>query len=204
MSQPNFYEILDLPVQPCVDEAELKANYLKLSSFLHPDRGTADPGQNAENVDASLVNEAQRVLSHTPSRLKHLLTLRTGAVPGNLRQVPDVIGNMFMEVGTLLQKLDAVIKDKPSDDASELSRVLFLKKSMVFRQQVESMLQKINQGIDVLQTQLESLHVDWQQCANDDPLPSELSGKLIQIYHERTFHDRWRGQLRDRLLELTV
>ena len=204
MSQHNYYEILDLPVQPCVDEAELKANYLKLSSSVHPDREDADPEQNSGLVDASLVNEAQRILSHTPSRLKHLLTLRTGSAPGNLRQVPNAVGDLFMEVGALLQKLDAVIKDKPSEDASELSRVLFLKKSMVFRQQIESMLQKINQGIDALQNQLESLNEDWKQSMTGDVVPSDLSQKLIQVYHEWTFHDRWRGQLRDRLLELTV
>lgn len=204
MSQHNYFEILELPVQPFVDEAVLKANYLKLSSIVHPDRETSNSVQETALVDASLVNEAQRTLSHTPSRLKHLLTLRTGSAPGNLRHVPNAIGDLFMEVGGLLQKMDAVIKEKPSEDASELSRVLFLKKSMVYRQQTESILQKINEGIDHLQTQLESLNEDWQKVMTKDALPPDFAQKMIQLYHEWTFHDRWQGQLRDRLLELTV
>ncbi|HAW01269.1 MAG TPA: hypothetical protein DCX10_06000 [Verrucomicrobiales bacterium] len=38
MIQLNYYKILGLPVQPCIDESVLKANYLKLSASVHPDR----------------------------------------------------------------------------------------------------------------------------------------------------------------------
>ena len=200
----NYFKILGLPVQPCIDESALKANYLKLSVSVHPDREGGHPDEDPEQPDAALVNEAQRILSHTPSRLKHLLTLQTGSAPGNLRQVPDELGDFFMEIGALLHKLDTIIKDKPGEDASELSRILFLKKSMSIRQLVESMLKKINQQIDRLQLQLESLNEGWNLIETDHTISPELSRNLTPLYHEWTFFERWRGQLSERLLEMTV
>lgn len=204
MIKHNYYTIIGLPVQPCVDEAELKAKYLKLSSSLHPDRETDQAIDPSDPIDAALVNEAQTVLSHAPSRIRHLLALKTGSIPGNLRQVPNEIGDLFMKVGMLLKSIDKVIQDKPNEDASELSKVIFLKKSMASRQQIESMLQTINSGIENLQSQLEKLNADWKIKVADSDLPIDVSAQLTQIYHEWTFHDRWRGQLKDRMLELTV
>ena len=204
MIQFNYYKILGLPVQPCIDESALKANYLKLSASVHPDRKGGHMDKDPEQPDAALVNEAQRTLSHTPSRLKHLLTLQTGSAPGNLRQVPDELGDFFMEIGALLHKLDTIIQDKPGESAPELSRILFLKTSMSIRQLVESMLKKINQQIDRLQSQLETLNDQWKLIEMDHTIPPELFQNLTSIYHEWTFFERWRGQLSERLLEMTV
>ena len=109
-----------------------------------------------------------------------------------------------MEIGALLHKLDTIIKDKPGEDASELSRILFLKKSMSIRQLVESMLKKINQQIDRLQLQLESLNEGWKLIEADHTISPELSENLTPLYHEWTFFERWRGQLSERLLEMKV
>ena len=204
MSTPNHFELLGLPVQPSVDSAELKAQYLKLSSSLHPDRSPSDAPDALRDTDAFIVNEAHRMLSHTPSRLKYLLTLQTGSAPGNLRQVPVDIGELFMNVGLLLRELDEVIKDKPSEDASELARVLFLKKSMALRQRNESMLNAINQDLNQLQERLDRLNDAWIQSLSNEGVTGELLDHLKQIYHEWTFLDRWRSQLSGRLLELTL
>ncbi len=204
MSQSDFFQLFGLPFQPCVDEKLLKEVYLKLSSSLHPDKTSDASSVEPGHPDPALINEAHRILSHAPSRLKHFLTILDGSAPGNLKQVPQEIGDLFMEVGGLLQKLDSVIKEKPAEDASELSRVLFLKKSMVSRQQTEAMLDKIQSGIHSLQLKLDSINQLWSRESSNGDVSSELTDQLTQIYHEWTFLDRWQSQLRERLLELTV
>jgi curved DNA-binding protein CbpA len=204
MSELNYYEIIGLPCQPCVNSAELKANYLNLSSSVHPDRSPSDSDDTSNPIDASIVNEAHRVLSHIPSRLKYLLTLQTGSTPGNLRHVPGEIGELFMNVGALLQELDKVIKDKPPEESSELARVLFLKKSMTLRQKNESMLSHLNCGIDALHIRLERLNEEWKRQTRAEGVTSDAIERLTRLYHEWTFFDRWRGQLSQRLLELTI
>jgi flagellin-specific chaperone FliS len=75
---------------------------------------------------------------------------------------------------------------------------------MSIRQLVESMLKKINQQIDRLRLQLETLNEGWKLIDTEHTISPELSQNLTSLYHEWTFFERWRGQLSERLLEMTV
>ena len=105
MGHPNYFESLELPLTPFLDEEVLKQNYLRLSSNAHPDR--AKDGSDETGLDASLINEAYNQLSKMPTRLRHLLVQLTGELPESLKQIPEAVGDRFMEVGEVLLAMAA-------------------------------------------------------------------------------------------------
>lgn len=200
MGTPNYFEILELPMSPFVDEEVLKKNYLRLSSNAHPDRARDVADESL--LDPSLINEAFNQLSRMPSRLRHLLFLLTGNVPESLKQIPDTVGDRFMEVGEVLGQADALLREKPGEDASELSKVLFLKKSLPLKGRMEQLQSMLHQDESALLERLSAYEPDWEELVQSQP--ADRLDALALIYHEWTFLDKWRQQISTRLLECMV
>lgn len=200
MGHPNYFESLELPLSPFLDEELLKQNYLRLSSNAHPDR--AKSGSDKTELDPSVINEAFKQLSKMPTRLRHLLLLLTGEVPESLKQIPEAVGDRFMEVGEVLRQADALLREKPGEDAGELNRVLFLKKSLPIRGQMEKLQGQLHQDELVLMDRLSAYESSWGEDVLS--VTEEWIDSLTLIYHEWTFLDKWRQQLGARLLECMV
>ena len=187
-------------MSPFLDAEVLKQNYLRLSSSAHPDR--KKQGADVLELDASLINEAFNQLSRMPTRLRHLLLLLTAEVPESLKQIPEAVGDRFMEVGEVLRQADALLREKPGEDASELSKVLFLKKSLPIKGQMEKLQGLLHQDESALMERLSVYESSWDEHVH--AVPGEWIDSLTLIYHEWTFLDKWRQQLGTRLLECMV
>jgi hypothetical protein len=200
MGHPNYFVSLELPVSPFLDEEVLKQNYLRLSSNAHPDR--ARNVSDDTELDASMINEAFKQLSKMPTRLRHLLLVLTGEAPESLKRIPEAVGDRFMEVGEVLRQADALLREKPGEDASELSRVIFLKKSLPIKGQMEKLQGLLLQDESTLMKRLSTYESSWDERVQ--AVPDEWIDSLTLIYHEWTFLDKWRQQLGARLLECMV
>ncbi len=200
MGHPNYFESLELPLTPFLDEEVLKQNYLRRSSDAHPDRAKGGPDET--ELDPSVINEAFKQLSKMPTRLRHLLLLLSGEVPESLKQIPEAVGDRFMEVGEVLRQADSLLREKPGEDASELSRVLFLKKSLPIKGQMEKLQGQLHQDESALKDRLSAYESSWSEHVRS--VPDEWIDSLTLIYHEWTFLDKWRQQLGARLLECMV
>lgn len=200
MGSHNYFESLELPLTPFLDEGILKKNYLRLSANAHPDRAKGFADETL--LDASLINEAFNQLSRMPSRLRHLLFLLTGEVPESLKRIPEAVGDRFMEVGEVLRQADALLGGKPGEDAGELSKVLFLKKSLPIKGRMEQLQTQLQQDESALLERLSVYESTWEQYV--DSMPIEWIDALTLIYHEWTFLDKWRQQIRVRLLECMI
>lgn len=198
----NYFESLEVPVTPFLDEEVLHQNYLRLSACAHPDRHQNSDNNAPSTMDASYINEAFNELSRMPSRLRHLLLQITGNVPESLKQIPDEVGDRFMEVGESLREADALLGEKPGEDASEIAKVLFLKKSLPIKGQLEKLQSRLHEDESALKERLNSFQSDWEQ--NIQTMSTEWIQKLTLIYHEWTFLDKWRQQISSRLLECMV
>lgn len=68
----NYYELFHLPVQLDIDQADLKAQFLKLQQQYHPDRSE---DKNAALIKSSEINQAYNTLFQVDSRADYLLKL---------------------------------------------------------------------------------------------------------------------------------
>jgi hypothetical protein len=102
----------------------------------------------------------------------------------------------------VLRQADALLREKPGEDASELSRVIFLKKSLPIKGQMEKLQGLLLQDESTLMKRLSTYESSWDERVQ--AVPDEWIDSLTLIYHEWTFLDKWRQQLGARLLECMV
>jgi hypothetical protein len=203
MSGLDFFKLLEVKPLPILDEQVLKSNYLRLSSTAHPDRAASlASGAFVVPGDPVLLNQAYSALSRIPGRLRHLLTLHGGKDPGSPKQIPQNIGERFMEVGELIHSLDSMRQGKPEEGSGEIARVIFIKQSLGLKKRTEAMQTLLRSDLGGLHERLERVHHEWEH--GSVPLSTSVVEALTDVYHEWTFLDRWLDQLNTRLLELLV
>jgi len=179
-----------------LDAETLKSRYLKRAAQL------TGPENESE---AQSLHHAYQTLGSISSRLKYMLQECFQASLDPMQEVPEDLGDRFMEVGACLQAADAMLKQKPPSDAPELLQVVFLSKALNERKNCESLRAALEGDLQHLEGLLSRNQVSWESHHEADvSILRSLVGELTELYHRFTFLERWKRQLSDRILELMI
>ena len=192
----SYFQLLGVTPSLVLDAETLKSRYLERAAELK------GPENEAE---AQSLHHAYQILGAIPSRLKYLLQecFQTSLVP--MQEVPEDLGDRFMEVGACLHATDAMLKQKPPSDAPELLQVVFLSKALNERKTCESLRSALEDDLQHLEGLLSRHQVSWESHRQEEgSIPRSLVGELTELYHRFTFLARWKRQLSDSILELMI
>jgi len=192
----SYFQLFGITPSLVLDAEALKSRYLERAAELK------GPENEAE---AQSLHQAYQILGAIPSRLKYLLQecFQTSLVP--MQEVPEDLGDRFMEVGACLHATDAMLKQKPPSDAPELLQVVFLSKALNERKTCESLRSALEGDLHHLMGLLSRHQLSWESHRQEEgSIPPSLVGELTELYHRFTFLERWKRQLSDRILELMI
>lgn len=183
----DYFALLNEPRRPWLDADALKEKFHRLTASHHPDV-TRDAG-----FDFSTLNAAYNTLRDPKSRVRHLLELEFPAELSRPLQIPPALGDSFMAIGALLQRLDAFLK-KQSEAASPLTAALLAPEKFSLIENVEEQLAVVNERHAKLLDELRALDARW-----DTEKPG---ARLAEIYQALLFVAKWSDQLREGTMKL--
>ncbi|MEY4386256.1 MAG: hypothetical protein RLY20_1539 [Verrucomicrobiota bacterium] len=201
----DYFALLGQPRRPWLDEEPLKNQFHKLSSLVHPDRnhGLDEAGRKAANDRYAELNAAYQCLRQPKMRLAHLLLLERGAKPGDLRNIPDEIANLFGEVGQLL-RTSGIIADEKSRAVSAIQKAGALARALPVIETISTLQAEIRRQRCVIDDGLRTLDSRWTAERQDPTTHKTLFADMEQLYHHLGFLERWASQLQEREIQLTL
>lgn len=174
----NAYAILGIPERLVLSEDEIRSAFREAGKRVHPDAGGGEG-------EFAVLKEAQSLLSSPSKRLRHWLELRgsdietRGAIGGELME-------LFSEVGAVNQRADALARKREAAQ-SALAKALLEAETQVCREEVETMIGKVDQAIDGECGEFPK----WEMAYSPE------SRELMQLaVRNLTFLEKWRAGLR--------
>ena len=175
----DHFAALGLERAAHVDEAAVRERFHELSRELHPD---ADGG---DEEKFAAINEAQRVLSSTASRLRHLLELEFGERAEATGQMSEALMTLFGEIGGVLQTADELVERRRAATTA-VARALLAGDEM----SVQSDLMTAGGKVQARRAEIEA------ELADASPDDRE---SLEAALHELAFLEKWQGQIQERM-----
>lgn len=200
-SAPDYFALLQQPRQPWLDEAALKAAFLRLAAACHPDK-TSGPDATARTAE---LNAAYHCLLDPKERLLHLLELESGAKPRDVQSIPPGAMDLLMEIGQLCRETDLFLTSR-ENRASPLARAQLFAQGLEWTDKLNQMRERIDAQRMERQAELKSMNASWQSApppgtaGRAAALPLE---KLEQICRTLSYLARWSGQIQERLVRLS-
>jgi len=182
----DYFALLGETRRPWLDTEALKAKFLTLTASVHPDRvhnATPAEKQIAHQVYTEL-NTAFNCLREPKTRLLHLFELERGSKPQEVQQVSPAASDLFIEVGGLCREADSLLAEK-INASSPLLKVEWFKKAMALTGKLNALIARPPVGSP---TRIHAL-----PC-----------GRLEHIYRELSYFTRWRQQVQDRVVRLSL
>jgi len=191
----DYFALLDEPRQPWLDEEALKAKFFALSTSVHPDRVHALPEieRKAAHDRSTQLNAAYRCLCEPKERLRHLLELQVGHKPAAVQQVPADLVELFFEVGQGTRGADEFLKRKASI-TSPLLLVELFDEGQTISERLAGLRDTLTARQNQLTNEIQTLNDHWQQRLD----------RLEQIQQTLSYLHRWRTQLQERIVQLTL
>jgi hypothetical protein len=204
----DCFALLDEPRRPWLDAEALKEKFLARAAALHPDRfHGASP---AEKEEASRryteLNGAHARLRDTKDRLAHLLELELGRRPLDVQQVPAAAMGWFFQVGQLCRKTDQFLAGR-GEVTSPLLKAQSFERGLELADRISGLQGVLAEAIQGIEARLQTLNAAWAAApAVGTPeraaqLPLD---QLEALYREFSFLARWRGQLQERFVQLSL
>lgn len=162
--------------RPWLDPALLQSRYHELAVLRHPDKSGGD------SLPLARLNQARRILSSTPLRLRHLLDLTHAPDLVTDRFAPDF--DQFARAGALATRAEQISEKSTS---SPLAAAVARSESASLQKEISSALDRINLRLDAMEKKLQSLNASWP-----DVTPQEIS----LLAEEFSFQHKWRQSLR--------
>ena len=191
----DYFALLDEPRQPWLDEEALKAKFFALSTSVHPDRVHAFPEieRKAAHDRYTQLNAAYHCLCELKERLRHLLELHVGQKPTTVQQVPADLVELFFEVGQGTRGADEFLKRKASI-TSPLLLVELFDEGQTISERLAGLRDTLTARQNQLTNEIQTLNDHWQQRLD----------RLEQIQQTLSYLHRWRTQLQERIVQLTL
>lgn len=197
----DHFALLQQPRQPWLEAEPLKQKFLEFSAAHHPDRvAAASPeARAAATQQFTALNAAYNCLKEPRDRVRHLVELELGRKPGDLRNVPPRLAEAFMRIAAVVRSSEQLIAEK-----GRLHSPLLLAGFFERVQPHLVVLEQLQSDVAVLEQealgQLRELDAQWQQIARR----SEVLDQLEQLAQVLGFHARWRSQLQEAHVRLTL
>lgn len=158
-----------------LDDHTLSAAFREAGKRNHPDSGGS-----VEEFEK--VEQAFRVLKDPASRLKHWLELE--GIAGDLRgSVSSELMTMFTELGDLLQRADALIREREAA-TSALAKAMLEGRTQELRDELEKIVGKLESMV--------------AQRVAGFPAIESANADGWEVARELTFLTKWEGQVRER------
>jgi hypothetical protein len=139
------------------------------------------------------LNAAYRCLCEPKERLRHLLELQVGHKPATVQQVPGDLVELFFEVGQGTHGADEFLKRKASI-TSPLLLVELFDEGQTISERLAGLRDTLTARQNQLTNELQTLNHHWQQRLD----------RLEQIQQTLSYLHRWRTQLQERIVQLTL
>jgi len=204
----DCFALLDEPRRPWLDAEALKEKFLARAAAVHPDRfhGSTPAEKEKASRRYSELNGAQARLRDTKDRLAHLLELELGRRPLDVQQVPAVAMELFFKVGQLCRETDELLAGR-GQVTSPMLKVQSFERSLELADRISGLQRVLAEAMDAIETQLRTLNAAWlaapavgsPQRAGRLPLD-----RVEALYRESSFLARWRGQLQERFVQLSL
>jgi curved DNA-binding protein CbpA len=185
----DAFALLGLPPRAALDESVLQDAWRQAARAAHPDQ----PGGDA--VRAAELNAALDTLKSPVSRLKHLLELRQ--IPWRAVPLDAGLMQLFERLGPLLQRGATLLSQKQAA-ASALAKALFARQELQQREALEDLGTEIAEAWKALEQNLPAL--DARLSSGDTQAWTDLQACQARL----AYLDKWRRQLREQLLALTL
>jgi curved DNA-binding protein CbpA len=204
----DYFALCQLPRRPWLDPDALKAEFLALSTQVHPDRFHHLP--EAEKAAASerytALNTANQCLSDPKERLRHLLELELGAPPRDVQRIPPGTMDLFMEVGQRCREVDAFLGENAAP-TSPLLKVQRFARALEWTDRLQLLQESVNGMREKLLAELQAMNAVWESAppigaaGRSGALPLE---RVEQVYRLLSYLSRWTEQLQERLVQLAL
>lgn len=203
---PDYFALLNEPRRPWLDPEDLKQKFLALSAAVHPDRvhclGEAD--RVAAQQRYVELNSAYHCLRAPKDRLRHLLELEQGAVPGDIERIPTDLMDLSLEVGNACRAADGLAAEK-SKITSPLLRVQLFERGQELTERLTALARKIGARHESLIQELKKIDAGWDADAiTGSPDRAARLPRLETLYRLISYFDRWNGQVQERLVRLSL
>ncbi|MCB1224570.1 MAG: hypothetical protein KDK99_02055 [Verrucomicrobiales bacterium] len=188
----DYFSLLGLPRQAALDEEAL--------TQAHHAAGRSLQAAAAPDAAASMqLNEARDVLSQPDSRLRHLLELESADGEAAWRTVPlpEELMGLFLQLGPLLQEVDAFAKKKQAA-SSALARALLAGEEMRLRERVEDLAPALEAAWQPLIAELTQIDALRAQAA-----PDALE-RMALLSARMAYLRRWSSQQREAFMKLAT
>ncbi|MEI6712541.1 MAG: hypothetical protein WCO60_02235 [Verrucomicrobiota bacterium] len=208
MSDP--FDTFSIPARPWIDLSDLQSRFHALAAQHHPDTleasktggaATASSSDTAvlKEADFSEINEAHQLLKDPVTRLQLLLAREAPAELEALKhgEISMDMSEHFLHVATILREVSA-FQHQYSSARSPLARAVLRAEHLSLRHDLDRALAKM----DELWHQCESL-IKGADSVWERRNPSILR-QLATVQREMTFLQKWRTQLREARLTMSL
>jgi len=204
----DCFALLDEPRRPWLDAEALKEKFLARAVALHPDRFHTSPPPEKEEASRRYaeLNAAHARLRDTKDRLAHLLELELGRRPSDVQRVPALAMDLFSQVGQLCRETDQLLAGR-GQVTSPLLKVQSFERGLELADRISKLQGVLAKEMEAIEAQLQTFNHAWAAApAVGSP---ERAGRLPldrveSLYRECSFLARWRGQLQERFVRLTL
>ncbi|MDE2679817.1 MAG: DnaJ domain-containing protein [Verrucomicrobiota bacterium] len=185
----DSFALLDEPRQPWLEVEALKTKFLARSAATHPDKFTDPTEKKTAQTRFAELNTAHEILRDPKRRLQHLLTLERGRKPDEVHNILSATADLFQQVDQLLRAIAPFLAQREAE-TSPLLKAQTYPQALDWLDQVTPLQKILNQTLQSLDTQLQSLNQNWN-CETLEPL-----------FHQYSYLQKWREQLNDRAMRL--
>jgi curved DNA-binding protein CbpA len=197
----DYFALLDESRRPWLDADLLKQKFHSLSAGLHPDK--IPSANEAEKAAAAKkfagLNTAYHSLAAPKLRLLHLFELETGAKPGDIRQIPDDLVDLFTQVAALCKSVDAFLAEK---SPSPLLAVQWFERSQEWIERLNLLKNRLGVLRGQLDDRLKSLDAAWMSSGTADR--QKILPGLEELYRLFSYLNRWNDQVQERIVQLAL
>lgn len=204
----DCFALLDEPRRPWLDAEALKEKFLARAADLHPDRfhGSTPAEKEEASRRYAELNGAHARLRDTKDRLAHLLELELGRRPQDVQQVPVAAMELFFQVGQLCRETDQFLVGR-GQLTSPLLKAQSFERGLELAERISGLQRALAKELEAIEARLQTLNAAWAAAPvvgspqRTGKLPLD---RLEALYREFSFLARWRGQLQERFVHLSL
>ena len=204
----DCFALLDEPRRPWLDAEALKEKFLSRSAAAHPDRfHSASPAEREKASGRySALHTAHSRLREPKDRLAHLLELELGRRPADVQAVPGDAMELFFQVGQLCREGDQFIAGR-AQITSPLLMVQSFERGLALADRVTELQRRLEQEQEALEVALKSLNDAWISAppvGSPERVARLPLGRVEDLYRAFSYLGRWRAQLQERFVQLSM
>ena len=178
----DCFQILEIPRQPWIDDAQLKDHFHRLAAIHHPDTSSGSTSAFSE------LNTAWQTLREPATCLRHFLSLEHPGVLAIAERTPTDLGDLFMEIADARQSAQSLIARRNA--AATLARALMESERI-------TLLSRLDKLAGEILTRIATSHAAIRT-------PGQPPEALAKILATLSFLEKWTAQLGETKTALSV